>query len=109
MGTELLMRGSLREILGQIGSLTDEAFICAGGKPNWTGESPAYVIRIPEFADLRLLGPMPDYFLEVFVARDVLEGWSHMRGGRRPTLEEICEGLIYYALHDAHIPLDVRP
>lgn len=104
MGKSVLMRGSLREITEQIESLTDEDFICAPGKPNWTAESPAYVIRIPEFTDLRSLGPISDYFLEVFTARDVLKNWSVLRDGKQPTLDERCQALIYYAQHDANVP-----
>ena len=109
MGPPILKRGSLREVVAQFDSLTNEDWICAEGKPHWTPDSPAYVIRIPEYSDLQALGPIRDYFLEVFVARDVLEDWSELRGSRRPTIDEMCEALIYYAKHDAQIPLDLRP
>ena len=109
MGPQILRHGSLREIIGQIASLTEEDFICAGGKPNWTVDSPAHVIRIPKFTDLGIIGPIPEYFLEVFVARQVIADWSALRRGRQPSTDEMCEALIYYARHDAHIPLDMRP
>jgi hypothetical protein len=106
MGKELLKRDSLRGIIAEIGSFTDEDTICAEDKPNWTAESLAYVIRIPKYTDLRSVGPIRDYFLEVFVARDVLEDWSALRHGRQPTIDEMCAALIYYALNDAQIPIE---
>jgi hypothetical protein len=109
MGQPILKRGPLREIIAQIGSLTDEDWICAEGGPNWTAQSPAYVIRIAEFVDLRMIGPIPDYFLEVFTAREVLDNWSALRNGRPPTVDEMTEALIYYAVHDGDIPLALRP
>ena len=95
MGTIVLKHGSLREIVSQISSFTDKDFICANGRPNWTADSSAWVVKIPQYTDLRSIGAMPDYFLEVFTAREVLEGWSTLRGGRCPTLDETCEARIY--------------
>ncbi len=40
------------------------------------------------------------YFLEVFVARDILEGWA-VNQEREPTLQEKCARLILYAITDA--------
>ena len=105
MGTEVLMRGTLREVIANIGSLTGEDFICAEGKPNWTASSPSRVVRVLQFTDLRSVGPMPDYFLEVFVAQQVLEDWSALHQEQRPSLEEMCETLIYYAQHDTFPPI----
>jgi len=104
MGKPILARRPLRNVVADLGSLTDEDFICAENGPSWTPDSPAYVIRIPQYADLREIGPVPDYFLEVFVARDVLQNWSALRQGRHPTIEEMCEALIYYAKYDSYLP-----
>jgi hypothetical protein len=40
------------------------------------------------------------YFLEVFVARELLEGWTASLQ-TKPTLAEKCARLIKYAAHDA--------
>jgi hypothetical protein len=113
MGTAILTRVldqmSLRGVAARIDALTDEDVICARKEGGWTPESDAYVVRIPEFTDLTKLGPIPDYFLEVFIAREVLENWSVLRGGRKPDVDEICEALIYFATHDGEIPIHVRP
>ncbi|HEV8606744.1 MAG TPA: hypothetical protein VGQ99_15320 [Tepidisphaeraceae bacterium] len=109
MSTRILDGLPLKDVVARIDDLTDEDVICAKWISDWTLESFAYVTRIPEFTDLRTLGPIPDYFLEVFIAREILENWSVLRGGRKPTLDEKCEALIYFAKNDADIPLQVRP
>jgi hypothetical protein len=44
------------------------------------------------------------YLLEVSLAREVLEVWTAWRDGRRPTISEACEAIIYYASNDAYLP-----
>ena len=40
------------------------------------------------------------YFLEVHIARDMVEGWlSNL--DEKPTLAAICQGVIHYAKYDA--------
>jgi hypothetical protein len=45
--------------------------------------------------------PGADYFLEIFVAREVLEGWREYRQGTEITPNELTEVMIYYAENDA--------
>jgi hypothetical protein len=44
------------------------------------------------------------YFLEVLVAREVLEVWSEWRGGRKPSREDRVGAVAYYAARDAFMP-----
>ena len=46
-----------------------------------------------------------DYLLEVDPAVDVLQTWRSWRGGQTPTAEEAAEAVIYYAEHDAYLPV----
>jgi hypothetical protein len=68
----------------------------------WTDRSQVVIRSEPESGDvpaeLRRLGLK--YFLEVFVARDFLEGWAGSLDST-PTPQERCARLIHYALHDA--------
>jgi hypothetical protein len=77
----------------------------------WRPESEAVVTDQPEDGDTSITfktesGADAAYFLEVFVAKDVLCGWR--KGGYRSSifglpaasLDEDCKGLIHYALHD---------
>lgn len=47
-----------------------------------------------------------EYFLEVNLARDAVEVWTAWRNGRRQTVGEMCEAIIYYADNDAYAPVD---
>ncbi|MBI3771673.1 MAG: hypothetical protein HY272_03120 [Gammaproteobacteria bacterium] len=40
------------------------------------------------------------YFLEVFIAKEFVDGWISSLG-KRPSDEEICKRLISYAINDA--------
>jgi hypothetical protein len=52
--------------------------------------------RVPdEAADLGL-----DYFLEVSIAREILEDWASSRQSS-PSLEAKCDRIIQYAINDA--------
>lgn len=101
MGSSILVREHLRDIIARLEKLNDDDVICVEGRPSWTSASPAYLVHVPLDLPPEDRRPIQDYFLEVFVARDVLEGWSLMRDGRQPSLDESCEALIYYALNDA--------
>ncbi len=100
MQVQVVNRGTLREIISRIDSFTDEYWICAENGPHWTCDSAAWVIRIPDFTDLRAIGPIPDYFLEIPTAREVLSDWLAPRPDRDPTVDEMCDVLIYFATHD---------
>lgn len=45
------------------------------------------------------------YLLEVDVAREVVAVWIAWRDNRRPTLDDMCQAIIYYAQHDAYQPV----
>lgn len=77
--------------------------------PDWTGDDTAIYVARPwcRDADAILVSPAPDttepverdgihyaYFLETFIARDVLEGLEGSTDDR-------CQRLIYYAENDA--------
>ena len=90
----------LIEIIRDLESFDNEGIICAV-KP-WAENSEAIVVvesgarRCPaEAADLGM-----EYLLEVFVAREFLDGWVASLD-TRPTLQEKCARLIQYAINDA--------
>jgi hypothetical protein len=91
---------TLTEIIRDLESLDNEGTICAV-KP-WTENSKAIVVVEPEARRLPTeaanLGM--EYFLDVFVAREFLEGWT-ANLDTQPTLQEKCARLIQYAISDA--------
>ncbi|HEY6871785.1 MAG TPA: hypothetical protein VI298_03545 [Geobacteraceae bacterium] len=54
---------------------------------------------IKEVAAIRT--PGKDYFLEVFVAKEAIEGWQDYRGGNEVSASELTDVVIFYAENDA--------
>jgi hypothetical protein len=46
------------------------------------------------------------YLLEVHLAKEAVEVWSQWREGRQPSLVDECNAIIWYAEHDAYMPLE---
>jgi hypothetical protein len=46
------------------------------------------------------------YFLEVYLAKEAVEVWGQWRDGRKPSLAQACKAVIWYAEHDAYMPLE---
>jgi hypothetical protein len=90
---------TLQQIISDLERLDGDLTICAAKTPVWT-ESSAAVLCRPDVGAAEF--PLP-YFLEIAVAKDVLRAWSHLRGGRIPTITERCEAIIYYAENDAYL------
>jgi hypothetical protein len=95
-----LMVTTLINVVRDLESLPGEATICAA-KP-WSEISRALIVAeaddwgmSPEAHSLGMA-----YFLEVFIARDFLEGWTR-NSATEPTLQAKCARLIRYAVDDA--------
>jgi len=90
----------LIEAIRDLDSLDEESTIYAA-EP-WNENSEAIVAREPEAGGLpseaERLGLK--YFLEVFIAREVIEGWMSNLDAQ-PTLQQKCARLIKYAITDA--------
>lgn len=90
----------LEEVLLNLGNFDQEATIFA--TEPWTRRSDAVVdfplgdLSLPESA----IAAGAEYFLEVSIALECLNGWSRQLK-HTPTSDEICDRLIYYARYDA--------
>jgi hypothetical protein len=99
----------LRDVIQQLDTLPEEATVFAdrvGG--HFTPESEAVCLELTEEESRTPIGevaarraPGKAYFLEVFVAREVLEGWVAMRGVKDLDPEEAARVVVHYAEHDA--------
>ena len=91
---------TLIDMVKDLGSLDREMTIYAA-EP-WTENSKA--ITVPDHASGRLPPEAEQlgltYFLEVFIAREVLDDWTESLG-EDSTLQEQCVRLIKYAIDDA--------
>lgn len=90
----------LIDLVENLDSFDDEAIIYA--TEPWTQDSSASVQVDQASGESPRAAPSSGmtYFLEVFIARDFLEDWRSNRI-EAPSLEEQCERLVKYALHDA--------
>jgi hypothetical protein len=43
-----------------------------------------------------------EYFLEVFIIREIIEGWQINHDGNLPSIEAALENIIFYAENDAY-------
>ena len=90
---------TLKEIIDHLEHLDNSLTICAARSPDWTGDSEAELrpaIEVPG-------GRGFPYFLEVSVAKNVLQAWSYARDGRVPGMSETVRAIIYYAENDAYL------
>jgi hypothetical protein len=94
----------LKDVIRDISSFDEEHTIYA--REPWTAESDAIVVWDPDEGDPPEPGPLGlKYFLEVFITLEVIEGlMSNI--DYTPTLDQICETVIYYATYDAWPELD---
>ncbi len=102
-----ILRGQdmkLGDVVAHLETYDDETTIYAARHPGWSVSSPAMVLRAlpdgsvpPEAASSGL-----EYFLDVFVAKDVLEHWCEATGEDYLSTDEKCRIVIHYATHDAY-------
>ena len=100
----------LFEVIKSIGTFDDEGTIFVQ-KINgyYHPKSEAVVIEMTdeelemktsEVAKIRC--PGKSYFLEVFIVREILDGWASSHDGKQPNTDQACQFLIHYADHDAY-------
>jgi hypothetical protein len=86
------------ELTRELYSLNEDLKIYA--KKPWTCESKVELFKEPEDGSLPIeLSDDFEYFLEVFIAKDVIPNLSHVEPSY--TLEQWAEKLIHYAENDA--------
>jgi hypothetical protein len=49
-----------------------------------------------------------DYMLEVTLARQAVQVWSESRQGAPPSAEDACAAVVFYAEHDAFMPVEFQ-
>jgi hypothetical protein len=90
----------LLDVVTNLSEYDEELTIYA--KEPWTCDSEAVVAREPDTGGVPpdAAGMNASYFIEIFVAKEFLEGWR-ANIQRDVSAEEQCDRLIYYAVHDA--------
>ncbi len=93
---------TLAELLEKIDDFDDCLTIYAERKLEWSGNSRAVVCLQSEDGQVNNKALDLSYFLEVNIAKEVIEVWSEW-SGRKPSVEEKCRAVIFYAENDAYI------
>lgn len=90
----------LSELVSKLSAFDDELTIYA--QRPWTSKSKAIVAMEPDAGGLpnEAKANHYEYFLEIFVANEFLEGWLEGEG-KAASKEQTCERLISYAINDA--------
>lgn len=100
------METTLASLLDQIDELDDDRTVYASKRPTWSENSRAIACREPDD------GPAPDaargltYLLDVDIAKGAIRVWSAWRGNIAPTTKDKVDAVIYYATHDAYLPVE---
>jgi hypothetical protein len=92
---------SLAQIVAHLDEAGPDALMFV--EPPWHADSRAAVVA-HDAETTRVDGLR--YFLEVDLAREVLQVWSAWRDGRKPSLDDAVVAIIYYAQRDAFLPVD---
>lgn len=98
---------TISDVILNLNAYEEESYILVPTSGKLTGETPVVIVPIPEEdpdADLGVSGF--DYFIGVFLAKDILETWQQWRQGRIPTGDEAIEAIQYYKEHDTYLPTD---
>jgi|SRR5579883_591200 len=96
----------LIQLVERLDELDEEEIIFA--REPWTEDSDAIVVLDPDSDAEPVPYQIPPeaaaagmtYFLEVFIAREVVEGWTASLD-EKPTLAATCRRVIEYAINDA--------
>ena len=95
---------SLLELVRRLNTLDNDLIIYAEANPEWSGDSAATVgpsdVNDSQLAEFQ---GMPE-FLDVPLAKEIIDVWQRWRDDKIPTEEEILAALIYYATNDAYMP-----
>lgn len=96
-------------LLDIIGSITDynDDHVVVAVEPS-RADSEAMVVAANEAGEPET-PPGMAYLLEVSLIKEVMAVWSDWRSGRQPTPTEAWRATLYYATHDAYIPVSADP
>jgi len=94
---------TLRDVIARFSDFTDDETIYAESP---AASAQAIVALEPENASGADTAAGLPYLLEVAAAREAIEVWQAWRPGRCPTLDDKLAAVIYYAEHDAWLPVE---
>jgi hypothetical protein len=93
----------LREVIDNLEQFDDDLVVFVSTESVWNPDSEAVLIPSPNLAERTGQLPRFSYFLEVEIAKDVLDVWRKWRNNREPTGEERLEAVLFYAENDTYL------
>lgn len=95
---------TLGDILNSIDTFSDDLVIFAFRNGSWNLEASAALIPLEELENSSSEHADLTYFLEVQIAKDIIDTWRTWRNGKEPSLIERAEAILYYVENDAYLP-----
>jgi hypothetical protein len=95
---------TLAELLADLSNLDDDLTIYTAISPYARPDTPAIAAADLEDGSLPAGVTGMGYFLEVSVARDILDQWRVSRPGKTPTPQQAVEAVVHYTLHAEYLP-----
>jgi uncharacterized RDD family membrane protein YckC len=93
---------TLSELLEKLDDFDDNSIIYAEKNPEWSANSRAFVYLPSDDGEVIDAPKDLSYFLEVDIAKEVIEFWKE-NCGHKPSTEDKCRAVIYYAENDDYI------
>lgn len=93
---------TLSELIEKLDDFDDNSTIYAERNPEWSADSRAAIYLQSENGEIIDAPKDLSCFLEVYIAKEVIEEWKE-RCSRKPSTEDICNAVIYYAENDTYI------
>lgn len=63
-------------------------------------------VLIADYDENNAQPPGYRYFLQAELVRDAIEAWSEWRDGISPSMSDKLRAAVYYADHDAYLPVE---
>lgn len=97
---------TLQRVVADLDEIDEDLTIYIASGSEWTAESRVITALEPDDHTLPQEAAALDmeYFLEVFIAQDVLRAWQKWQEVKEVSLEKKLEILLYYAENDAYPP-----
>jgi hypothetical protein len=100
---------TLVELLANLRELDDDLAIYSAISPYAGAGTAAVAAREPDDGTVPAEATGMGYLLEVSVAKEVVDVWTHWRPGAIPTPNQMVEAVVHYAVHDAYLPVEPQP
>jgi hypothetical protein len=94
----------LIDLIDNLNHLRDDQMIFIASHEPIREETEAMTVFIKDNIENGAAPIGMEYFLEAPLAKEVLHVWEKWRNGKKPTLREKFQALVYYAVHDAYMP-----